>query len=179
MKCILLSCVFQNRKIILKFYEPTTNKIIMIYNTDYKQSCYIKREEATKLQGMMGINNVEDVDIYDVVKDQYREMSQVSVDNPSVIYELRDSGKCWEGDIKYYQSFLYDNKYIVGTWYEVDNNEIKSIKSNENKFDLKNIDMESVVDTESFSNQVTKWANLLGQDIPYIKRLAFDIEVEV
>ena len=68
---------------------------------------------------MMGINNVENVDIYDIVKDQAREMSKVSVDNPSVIYELRDSGKCWEGDIKYYQSFLYDNKYTVGTWYEV------------------------------------------------------------
>ena len=113
MKCILLSCVFQNRKIILKFYEPTTNKIIMVQNTDYKQSCYIKRDEATKLQGMMGINNIQDVDIYDIVKDQAREMSKVSVDNPSVIYELRDSGKCWEGDIKYYQSFLYDNKYTV------------------------------------------------------------------
>ena len=58
MKSILLSCVFQNRKIILKFYEPTTNKIIMVYNTDYKQSCYRKREEAKNLQGMMGINNV-------------------------------------------------------------------------------------------------------------------------
>ena len=80
MKCILLSCVFQNRKIILKFYEPTTNKIIMVQNTDYKQSCYVKREEATKLQGMMGINNVENVDIYDIVKDQAREMSKVSVD---------------------------------------------------------------------------------------------------
>ena len=87
MKCILLSCVFQNRKIILKFYEPTTNKIIMVQNTDYKQSCYIKRDEATKLQGMMGINNIQDVDIYDIVKDQAREMSKVSVDNPSVIYE--------------------------------------------------------------------------------------------
>ena len=179
MKCILLSCVFQNRKIILKFYEPTSNKIIMVSNTDYKQSCYITREESTKLQGVMGINNVENVDIYDVVKDEYREMSKVSVDNPSVIYELRDSGKCWEGDIKYYQSFLYDNKYIVGTWYEVDNNEVKSIKSNENNFDLNNIDMDSVVDTDSFTNQVKKWANLLGQDIPHIKRLAFDIEVEV
>ena len=51
-------------------------------------------------------------------------MSKVSVDNPSVIYELRDSGKCWEGDIKYYQSFLYDKKYVVGTWYEVDNDNI-------------------------------------------------------
>ena len=151
----------------------------MVSNTDYKQSCYITREEATKLQGVMGINNVEDVDIYDIVKDEAREMSKVSVNNPSVIYELRDSGKCWEGDIKYYQSFLYDNKYIVGTWYDVDSNEVKSLKSNENNFDLNNIDMDSVVDTDSFSKQVTKWANLLGQDIPHIKRLAFDIEVEV
>ena len=179
MKCILLSCVFQNRKIILKFYEPTTNKIIMVQNTDYKQSCYIKRDDAKELQGMMGINNIQDVDIYDIVKDEAREMSQVSVNNPSVIYELRDSGKCWEGDIKYYQSFLYDNKYIVGTWYEVNNDNVTQIKPTENRFDLKNIDMDSVVDTDSFSDQVTKWANLLGQNIPSIKRLAFDIEVEV
>ena len=46
----------------------------------------------------------------------------------------------------------------LGMRYNNDN--VKSIKSNENKFDLKNIDMDSVVDTESFSDQVTKWANL-------------------
>jgi DNA polymerase I len=150
----------------------------MVSNSDYKQHCYVKPETLPQIKEIMGINNVENVDIYDVIKDESREMVKVSVDNPSVIYDLRDNGVCWEGDIKYYQSFLYDKKYVVGTWYEVDNDNITPLKSKDN-IQLKNIDMESVVDTESFAEQVTKWANLLGQDIPNIKRLAFDIEVEV
>jgi DNA polymerase I len=150
----------------------------MVSNADYKQHCYVKPETLPQIKEIMGINNVENVDIYDVIKDESREMVKVSVDNPSVIYDLRDNGVCWEGDIKYYQSFLYDKKYVVGTWYEVDNDNITPLKSKDN-IQLKNIDMESVVDTESFAEQVTKWANLLGQDIPNIKRLAFDIEVEV
>ena len=150
----------------------------MVSNSDYKQHCYVKPETLPQIKEIMGINNVENVDIYDVIKDESREMVKVSVDNPSVIYDLRDNGVCWEGDIKYYQSFLYDKKYVVGTWYEVDKDNITPLKSKDN-IQLKNIDMESVVDTESFAEQVTKWANLLGQDIPNIKRLAFDIEVEV
>ena len=150
----------------------------MVSNADYKQHCYVKPETLPQIKEIMGINNVENVDIYDVIKDESREMVKVSVDNPSVIYDLRDNGVCWEGDIKYYQSFLYDHKYVVGTWYDVSKDNIIPIQTEDN-IQLKNIDMESVVDTDLFATQVKKWGNLLGQDIPNIKRVAFDIEVEV
>ena len=150
----------------------------MVSNADYKQHCYVKPETLPQIKEIMGINNVENVDIYDVIKDESREMVKVSVDNPSVIYDLRDNGVCWEGDIKYYQSFLYDNKYVVGTWYDVSKDNIIPTQTEDN-IQLKNIDMESVVDTDLFATQVKKWGNLLGQDIPNIKRVAFDIEVEV
>lgn len=179
MKCILLSVVFQNRKVILKFYEPVSDRLIMVNGDDYKQHCYVLPTEVPKIKEIMGINNIQETEIYDVTKDEKRIMAKVSVDNPSVIYELKDAGICWEGDIKYYQSYIYDNKYIVGTWYDVDKNEIVPIKSDENAFDLKSIDMESVVDRESFVRQLKNWAGLLGQPIPKIRRLAFDIEVEI
>ena len=150
----------------------------MVSNADYKQHCYVKPETLPQIKEIMGINNVENVDIYDVIKEESREMVKVSVDNPSVIYDLRDNGVCWEGDIKYYQSFLYDHKYVVGTWYDVSKDNIIPIQTEDN-IQLKNIDMESVVDTDLFATQVKKWGNLLGQDIPNIKRVAFDIEVEV
>ena len=150
----------------------------MVSNSDYKQHCYVKPETLPQIKEIMGINNVENVDIYDVIKDESREMVKVSVDNPSVIYDLRDNGVCWEGDIKYYQSFLYDKKYVVGTWYDVSKDNIIPTQTEDN-IQLKNIDMESVVDTDLFATQVKKWGNLLGQDIPNIKRVAFDIEVEV
>jgi len=150
----------------------------MVSNADYKQHCYVKPETLPQIKEIMGINNVENVDIYDVIKDESREMVKVSVDNPSVIYDLRDNGVCWEGDIKYYQSFLYDHKYVVGTWYDVSKDNIIPTQTEDN-IQLKNIDMESVVDTDLFATQVKKWGNLLGQDIPNIKRVAFDIEVEV
>jgi len=150
----------------------------MVSNADYKQHCYVKPETLPQIKEIMGINNVENVDIYDVIKDESMEMVKVSVDNPSVIYDLRDNGVCWEGDIKYYQSFLYDKKYVVGTWYDVSKDNIIPTQTEDN-IQLKNIDMESVVDTDLFATQVKKWGNLLGQDIPNIKRVAFDIEVEV
>jgi len=171
--------VFQNRKIILKFYEPNSKKIILVDGDDYKQYCYVLPSDVPKIKEIVGINNIEEVEIFDSVKDVTRTMCKVSVDNPSLIYQFKDAGICWEGDIKYYQSYIYDKKYVIGSWYFIDEfSYITPATSSVSNFDLSNIDLDSVVDTEKFTKQVTKWSNLLSQDIPDIRRMAFDIEVE-
>ncbi len=178
MRVLLLSAVFQNRKPILKFYDPESCKIILVDNVDYKQYCYVTPEKANEIREWQGINNIETVTIFDVIKDTYREMAKVTCDNPMIIYQLNEDGVAWESDIKYYQSFLYDMNMNVGSWYDLKDGKIQAIKS-DNIFDISKIDMDSVVQTDLFKKHVKNWASILSQDIPKIKRLAFDIEVEV
>lgn len=179
MKVILLSVVFKNRKPVLKFYEPISKKLILYEdNTDYKCHFYVTDEEALEMKEWVGIDSVSNVEIFDVVRDNVRSMSKVTVNNPMVKYEMKEAGRGWETDVKFYQDYIYDKNYIVGTWYEIDSNEISPIIHNDTTFDISNIDTDSVVDTNRFNKQLIKWANLLGQEIPSVRRMAFDIEVE-
>lgn len=172
--------MFKNRKPVLKFYEPKSKKLILYEdNTDYKCHFYVTDEQSLSMKEMVGVDSVRSIEIFDVVRDELRAVSKVTVNNPMIKYDLKEAGIGWETDIKFYQDYIYDNNYIVGTWYDIDENlDITPIKSTESSFNLSNIDMDSVVDTDKFSSQVTKWANLLGQNIPSVRRMAFDIEVE-
>lgn len=179
MKALLISAVYKDRKPVLKFYEPKTNRIILVDDTTgYNAHFYTNPSEIQEMRNTMGVENVEEVEMFDVVRDDFRPLCKVTVNNPMVKYDMKEAGRGWETDIKFYQDYLYDNGYIVGTWYELDNEKITPIKDNKSSFDLSNIDMDNVVDTAKFTKQLEKWANLLGQEIPHIKRLAFDIEVE-
>ena len=184
MKVLLLSADYVNKKIRLKFYEPNTNRLILLTDkSNYLAHCYVSNEDGVKINELPGINNLEQVDVFNVIKDEMVSMTNVEVNNPLVIGgiqdSLRENFKCWEADIKHYQNYLYDKGLIVGSWYNIDeDSNITPIVSDGKTFDLTNIDMDSVVDQSSFSNQLTKWAELLSQEIPHIKRMAFDIEVE-
>lgn len=177
MKCLLISTVFQNRRIILKLYEPKTNRLILYDGGEYKQYCYVLPDKVPEIREMIGIENIEMVDIGNPVTEDYKEMAKVTVNNPSLIYEMKDMGVAWESDIKLYQSYLYDNLFNVGTWYDVEDGVIMPSDTTQN-FDLSKINMESVTDVAEFKKQLETWAKVLGQDIPNIRRMAFDIEVE-
>lgn len=184
MKAILLSADYFKKKARLKFYEPKSNRLILLSdNTNHLAHCFVKPEDGPKLATIPGVDNVESVEIFDVIKDKTITMTKVEVNNPLIIggvpNSLQESFKCWEADIKYYQTYLYDKGLIVGSWYEIDEHQnITPIESTESHFDLSSIDMDSVVDTNKFSEQLVKWSNLLSQPIPELKRMAFDIEVE-
>lgn len=184
LRVLLLSADYFNRKARLKFYEPVSNRLILLSDTtNHKAHCYVSTEDGAKLKELPGIESIEDVEIFNVIKDKTVTMSRIEVNNPLIIGgtqdSLRESFKCWEADIKYYQTYIYDKGLIVGSWYDIDElQNITPIQSSESHFDLSSIDMDSVVDPDKFSEQLTKWSNLLSQPIPEIKRMAFDIEVE-
>lgn len=185
MRVILLSAAYTNKKAVLKFYEPKSNRLILIEDdTDHKSHCYVTPETSRSLQDRMGIAELEEVEIFDVIKDKMRSMVKVHVDNPLVIGgtddSLREMYETWESDIKYYQTYIYDKNYIVGTWYNIDvqSGMVTPETTSKSTFDLSNIDMDSVVDTDKFTKQLTTWTDILGQEIPTLKRMAFDIEVE-
>ena len=180
MKVLLISAVFKDRKPILKFYEPKTNRIILYDNTgNYRASFYVKPNEADKIKEWNGIEDFDEVEIFDVIKDKMVPMSKVTIYNPMVKREMQEANMGWETDIKFYQDYIYDKGYVIGTWYDIDKNQtITPITDSKTSFDLSNIDMDSVVDTEKFKEQLKIWAKVLGQEIPSIRRVAFDIEVE-
>lgn len=181
MKCILLSASYQDRKAVLKFYEPETNKLILWRdNTGHKPHCYVTPAIAEQIKNHSGIESLEEKEIFDVIKDSPRKMINVIARDSLVIIgtdqSLQKLFPCYEADIKYYQNYLYDKELIVGKWYNVgDTITPVEFKSN---IDLSQVNMESVIDVDKFRFQCQQWASLLDEPIPNIKRLAFDIEVE-
>lgn len=184
MKCMLLSAVYQNRQAVLKFYEPKSNKLILLTDkTNHKPHCYVEPETVNQIKELVGVNSIEYVEIFDVVKDYSRTMAKVICSDPLVIGgkpdSLREMYKTWESDIKYYLTYLYDRGLVIGKWYNLgkDGN-IEQLPSQQEVYDLSNIDMNSVIDTDKFEEYLKKWSSLLGEPIPEIKRMAFDIEIE-
>lgn len=182
MKVILLSTAYVNRKIQLKFYEPKTSRLIILNDkSNYKSYCYVLPSDGVKLAEWEGVENIEDVEIFDTIQDKMVTRCKVTVDNPRFINDksdIRSSFKCWNTDIRHTQNYLYDNNLIVGKWYSLDKSGNISPIIYDNEFDLSGIDMKSVVDVNQFKKQLEKWSNLLSEPIPEFKRMAFDIEVE-
>lgn len=184
MKCILLSAAYQNRQAILKFYHPDSDRVILVKDrTNHLSHCYVLPETANQLSEWPGISDIEEVELLNTIKDEKQTVFKISTDNPLVIGgrddSIRERFKTWESDIKYYQTYIYDRKLVVGKWYNIDpEGNIESLPNDNNTFDLSNIDMDSVVDTKKFEEQLKLWADILSEPIPDIKRLAFDIEVE-
>jgi len=184
MKCMLLSAVYQNRQAVLKFYEPKSNKLILLTDkTNHKPHCYVEPETANQIKEFVGVNSIEYVDVYDVVKDYPRTMAKVICSDPLVIGgkpdSLREMCKTWESDIKYYLTYLYDKGLVIGKWYNLSKDgNIQVLPSQQEIFDLSNIDMGSVIDTDKFEEYLKIWSSLLSEPIPEIKRMAFDIEIE-
>lgn len=184
MRVILLSATYQERKALLKFYHPQSNRVILVKdNTDHKPHCYVSLTTAGQIQEWDGVEDIEYVRINDVIKGDLVKMGRVIAKDPLVIGgnddSLRERFPTWESDIKYYQTYLYDRGLVIGKWYEI-NKEGKIIpaKFEENVFDLSGIEYDRVVEKDKFEAQLKKWSSLLGQPIPSLRRVAFDIEVE-
>lgn len=181
MKCLLLSAAYMDHKAVLKFYHPETNRLILWRDeSGHKPHCYIDEEGANKVRELPGVE-IEPATIFDTIKDQEVKLYKLTADNPLIIGgrddSIRESCRTWESDIKYYQTYLYDNNYIVGKWYDVQASGITAIDSAE-IIDIPNVNMDTIVEKDRFKEQLSYWAKLLAQPIPKIRRMAVDIEVE-
>ena len=178
MKVVLLSSTYQNNRAVLKFYHPGTEKIILVTDkSEHHSHCLITPQAADQVAEWDGIIKMTPKVMFDVIKDRDREVVDVQVRDPLVIKNLRESFPTWESDIKYYQNYVYDNKLVVGKWYNLSADGSIKPHSFEGMIELKKIDMEGVVQKDKFELQLKKWIKLLSEPIPEIKRLAFDIEV--
>ena len=194
---MLVSATYDNitRTAVLKFYEPTSQKLILWHDeTGHKPYCYsrLSPDELDFLQERDDILEIKTVKRHDLMKDEEVNLSKIIVADPLTIggtagdKSIRNIIETWESDIKYYESYLYDRALIVGKYYEIIDGKIKPHDleiSDEVKLALKSllwdkVDSENMVDPKEFKELISEWADLLNQPIPRIKRLSVDIEVE-
>ncbi|GKS67793.1 DNA polymerase I [Nitrosarchaeum sp.] len=194
---MLVSATYDNitRTAVLKFYEPTSQKLILWHDeTGHKPYCYsrLSPDELDFLQERDDILEIKTEKRHDLMKDEEVILSKIIVADPLTIggtagdKSIRNIIETWESDIKYYENYLYDRSLIVGKYYEIIDGKIRPHDleiSNEVKLALKSllwdkVDSEDMVDPKEFKELISGWADLLNQPIPRIKRVSVDIEVE-
>jgi len=193
---LLISAAYRNQKAILKFYDPESERIFLWTDmTGHKPYCYTKlapEDIPNEISERDDVIEIKQTELLDVLQDKPITVSKILVKDPLAIggtqtnKSIRNLIDTWESDIKYYESYLYDNSLIVGKYYKIENNTVIPYDletSDETKLSLKNmlLDKQSdtnLPDTKQFDKHVSRWANLLNQPIPKIKRMSLDIEVE-
>ena len=194
---LLISATYnsQQKKAVLKFYEPKSGKIFLWNDkTGHKPYCYSKLsvEELDFLSERQDVIEIKQVTKRDMLQDKFVHVSKIIVEDPLAIggtqttKSIRNEIETWESDIKYYENYLYDNKLIVGKYYKIVNGEIIPTDfeiSEETKLELKSLlwdrlSNSGMADTKEFQEAISDWAELLNQPVPKIKRLSLDIEVE-
>ena len=194
---LLLSAIYsgEEQKVYLKFYSPKDESIyIWRDRTNHKPYCYTKLQYAARAQEVAKVERkytIENVKRRDLISDKLIDILKISAPDPLSIggteNSIREKVKAWEADIKYHENYLYDTGLIPGTFYLRIGNEIKthemdiSDKVPEELEDLLwnklKVSSEKAEDIR-YQKQITRWANLLNQPIPEIKRVSVDIEVE-
>jgi len=193
---LLISAAYRNQKAVLKFYDPESERIFLWTDmTGHKPYCYTKltpEDIPNEIAERDDVIEIKQTELFDVLQDKSITVSKILVKDPLAIggtqtnKSIRNLIDTWESDIKYYESYLYDNSLIVGKYYKIENNAVIPYNpeiSDETKLSLKNmlLDKQSdtnLPDTKQFDEHVSRWANLLNQPIPKIKRMSLDIEVE-
>jgi DNA polymerase I len=195
---LLISAAYNSQKnaAILKFYEPVSQRIFLWADkSGHKPYCYSKLspdEIPTEISERDDVIDIKQVKLMDVLNDKLIDVSKILVKDPLAIggtqtsKSIRNLIDTWESDIKYYESYLYDNSLIVGKYYKIENDAVVPYDleiSDETKSSLKSMLLDKQSDTnlpdpKQFDEHVSQWANLLNQPIPKIKRISLDIEVE-
>ena len=195
---LLISAAYNSQKMaaVLKFYDPTSQRIFLWADkSGHKPYCYSKLspdEIPTEISERDDVIEIKQVKLLDILNDKPINVSKIVVKDPLAIggtqtnKSIRNLIDTWESDIKYYESYLYDNSLIVGKYYKIENDTIIPYDleiSDETQLSLKNMLLDKQSDTnlpdpKQFDEHVAQWANLLNQPIPKIKRVSMDIEVE-
>lgn len=194
---LLLSAIYsgEEQKVYLKFYSPKDKSIYVWRDrTNHKPYCYTKLQYAAKAQEIVREERKYTIEIVkrrDLIADELISILKITAPDPLSIggteNSIRERVKSWEADIKYHENYLYDTRLIPGTFYirigdEIRNHELdisaKVREELENLLWNKLKEGPEKIEDIQYQQHITRWANLLNQPIPEIKRISVDIEVE-
>jgi DNA polymerase I len=192
-------------KALIKLYEPTSSQIYFWYdNTGHKPYCLTNLspydlEKIDRLIKHPGFDHFELEEKFNPLLDKNVKVTKIVAKDPLAIGGrpkgcIRDiipedfpnisdtpisteAIKVWESKIKYYQSYIYDQKLWPGMIYEVKNGNLAS-KSLEKAEKMVQHIREIFKDAPNEELEyIEQWARLLEYPAPKFHRIAIDIEV--
>jgi DNA polymerase I len=140
----------RQRKAVVKLYEPKSGNIYFWYdNTGHKPYCLTNLSEADlnqldRVVNHEGFDHTESIELFDPLLDHNVTLTKIVTNDPLAIGgkpsgTIRDiipedfpkdapmKPEVWEAKIKYYQSYIYDTRYLPGMIYEVKEGSLKSV----------------------------------------------------
>jgi DNA polymerase elongation subunit (family B) len=185
---MLVSATYDGDKrvAVLKFYDPKLDRVwLWEDNTGHKPYCYCKlprNEVLSKLAGRNDITSIDEVQKADLLSDSRIMVRKIVATDPLAIggqqgRSIRDIMDVWEGDIKYYENYVYDNNLRVGTYYRVSNGNISPLEKAIPETVARSLDQILSKNSGEQVKFINAWADLLGQPLCSFKRIATDIEV--
>lgn len=195
----------RQKKAIVKLYEPTAGRIYFWYdNTGHKPYCLtnLSQYEIEKMERVVnheGYDHCESVELFDPLADRKVTVTKIVTNDPLAIGgrpqgSIRDiipeefpkvadtpinpeDIRVWEAKIKYYQSYIYDTRYLPGMIYSVKNGSLESCVVEEAEktiVKLKSIFKDATTEELEY---IDEWARLMEYPAPKFRRAAIDIEV--
>ncbi len=195
----------RQKKAVIKLYEPTEGKIYFWYdNTGHKPYCLtnLSQYELEKMDRVVhheGFDHFEQVELFDPLADKQIKVTKIVTNDPLAIGgkpqgSIRDiipedfpatsdtpanpeDAKVWEAKIKYYQSYIYDTRYLPGMIFEVKNGNLVPVRVEEAEKTIANLKGLFKNETKEELEYVEEWARLIEYPAPKFRRAAIDIEV--
>ena len=131
---LLISATYRNQKAVLKFYDPESERIFLWTDmTGHTPYCYTKlasEDIPNEISERDDVIEIKQIELLDILQDKPITVSKILVKDPLAIggtqtnKSIRNLIDTWESDIKYYESYLYDNSLIVGKYYKIENNAV-------------------------------------------------------
>jgi DNA polymerase, archaea type len=194
---LLLSAIYSGdeQMVYLKFYD-TQDNIIYFWRdrTNHKPYCYTKMQYRSTLEKITGREKkyvLEQTIKNDLISDKEVDLLKIIAPDPLSIggteNSIREKVTAWEADIKYHENYLYDTGLIPGAYYIRRGEEIRQFEnqiSHQVQLELEKLLWSRIKDdarkgnNDEYYQYITRWAELLNQPIPDLRRISVDIEVE-
>ena len=194
---LLLSAIYSGDEqvVYLKFYDIQDNVIYFWRDrTNHRPYCYTKMQYRSTLEKITEREKkyvLEQTIKKDLISDKEVDLLKIIAPDPLSIggteNSIREKVTAWEADIKYHENYLYDTGLIPGAYYIRRGEEIRQFEnqiSHQVQQELEKLLWGRIKDdarkgnNDAYHQYITRWAELLNQPIPDLRRISVDIEVE-
>jgi DNA polymerase, archaea type len=194
---LLLSAIYSGdeQTVYLKFYDMKDDTIYFWRDrTNHKPYCYTKIQYRSMVEKIVEREKkyvLEKTIKKDLISDREVDLLKIIAPDPLSIggteNSIREKITSWEADIKYHENYLYDTGLIPGAYYIRRGEEIRQFEnqiSHQVQQELENLLWNRIKEDTGKGNNgeyhqyITRWAELLNQPIPDLRRVSIDIEVE-
>ncbi len=195
----------RQRKAIVKLYEPASGRIYFWYdNTGHKPYCLtnLAPNELDRMERVVnheGYDHSELVHLFDPLVDRKVTVTKIVTNDPLAVGgkpagSIRDiipedfpkvsetpvnpdDIKVWEARIKYYQSYIYDTRFLPGMIFEVKNGKLVPCILEQAEKAIAGLKALFKDATDEELCYIEEWARLIEYPSPKFRRAAIDIEV--